>query len=69
MSIADARDVLVIFFGTRADKSLGVLAATTNPKLWVTRLYNNNVIVVPNNVPLYFFDGCTQHDMGVFRIN
>ena len=52
MSIADARDVLVIFFGTRADKSLGVLAATTNPKLWVTRLYNNNVIVVPNNATI-----------------
>lgn len=22
-----------------------------------------------DNVPLYFFDGCTQHDMGVFRID
>lgn len=52
ISIAEARDILVIFFGTRTDKSGAVMTAVANPKLWITRLYNNDIFVVPNGATI-----------------
>ena len=40
---------MTILFGTRENKEAGIMTIYKNPKVWLNRLYDNNVIPVPEN--------------------
>lgn len=46
---ADAIELMTILFGTRENKEAGIMTIYKNPKVWLNRLYDNNVIPVPEN--------------------
>ena len=46
---ADAIKLMTILFGTRENKEAGIMTIYKNPKVWLNRLYDNNVIPVPEN--------------------
>ncbi len=46
---ADAIQLMKTLFGTRENKAAGIMTIANNPKLWLTRLYNNKIIPVPEN--------------------
>lgn len=49
---ADALELMTILFGTRDNKAAGIMTITSDPKLWLKRLYHNKVVPVPQNAML-----------------
>ncbi len=46
---SDAIQLMTILFGTRANKNEGITTMVKNPKLWLTRMYENKIVKVPAN--------------------
>ncbi len=49
IALQDAKDIMVLMFGTREHQEEGLYTVTSRPQLWLTRFYNRGFFNFPNN--------------------